>query len=166
MILLDVGIFHVICLNNENFSLKIHQNLAMNNKTINIILIIFVFVILVTLPFFVRLGVTADKVVVLVIAGITCGGNVSDLEKALQAKEGIASMEVDVHGGRVIAGFDSKKIRPDEIAATIAGLGYRNNVSEVLSIDQFRAKTGREPGIKKRYIRCSGGCGAREAVGE
>jgi mercuric ion binding protein len=138
----------------------------MKNKTINTILIIFVSAMLVKLAFFVRLGATADKVVVLQTAGITCGGCVADIEKALQAKEGIASMEVDVRGGRMIVGYDSKKIRPDEIAATIAGLGYRNMVSDVLNIEQFRAKTGREPGIKMRNIGCAGGCGTREAIGE
>jgi len=130
----------------------------MKNKTINTILIIFVTAMLVKLAFFVRLGATADKVVVLQTAGITCGGCVADIEKALQAKGGIASMEVDVRGGRVIVGFDSKKIRRDEIVAVISGLGYRVKVSEVLSIEQFRAKTCREPGIKMRYIGCAG-CG-------
>jgi mercuric ion binding protein len=156
MILLDAGIFLVSGLNDANLMSNIHQNIAMNNKTTNIILIIFVFVILVMLPFFVRFGATADNVVVLAVAGITCGGCVADLEKALQAKGGIASIEVDVRGSRVIVGFDSKKIRPDEIAAIISGSGYRNKVSEVLSKEEFMAKTGMEPGIKKRYIGCAG----------
>lgn len=138
----------------------------MKNKTINAILIIFVVVILVTLAFFVRLGATADKVAVLQTAGMMRGGCVSDIEKALQAKEGIASMEVDVNGGRVIVGFDSKKVRPGEIAAIISGLGYWNKVSEVLSKEEFRAKTGREPGINMGTVGCAGGCGTREAKGE
>src|ERR1039458_4434263 len=126
----------------------------MRNKTINTILIILVSATLITLAFFVRLGVTADKVAILQTAGITCGGSVAGIEKTLQSKGGVASVEVDVSGGRVIVGYDSMKIRPDEIAATIAGLGYRDKVSEVLSIEQFRAKTGREPGIKMRYLGC------------
>lgn len=138
----------------------------MKNKTINTILIIFVAVILGMLAFSVRQAATADKVVVLQAAGMMCGGCVADIEKALQAKEGIASMEIDVHGSRVIVGFDSRKIRPDEIAATIAGLGYRNKVSEVLSNEEFKAKTGREPGINMRTIGCAGGCGTGEAKGE
>jgi copper chaperone CopZ len=138
----------------------------MKNKTINTILIIFVSAMLATLAFFVRLGATADKVAVLQTEGMMCGGCVADIEKALQAKEGIAAMEVDVPGGRVIVGFDSKKIRLDEIVATIAGLGYRNKVSEVLSKEEFRAKTGEEPGSKIRTIGCAGGCGTSEAKGE
>ena len=138
----------------------------MKNKTINTILIIFVSSMLVTLAFFVRLGATADKVAVLQTAGMMCGGCAADIEKALQAKEGVASMEVDIRSGRVIVGFDSKKIKPDEIAATIADLGYRNNISKVLSKEEFRAKTGREPGIKTMTIGCAGGCGTREAKGE
>jgi copper chaperone CopZ len=161
-----VGIFLVKCLNVANFTFRVYQNPVMKNKTINTILIIFVTAMLVTLAFFVRLGATADNVVILQTADITRAGCFDDIEKTLQAKEGIASTEVDANVGRVIVGFDSKKIRPDEIAVIISGLGYRNNVSEVLSKEEFRAKTGREPGTNMRTIGCAGGCGTREAKGE
>jgi copper chaperone CopZ len=95
-----------------------------------------------------------------------CESSVADIEKALHAKGGVGSMEVDVHSGRVIVGYDSKQINPEQIAAAIDGLGYRDKVSEVLSVEQFRAQTGREPGIKTKTLGCAGGCGAREAKGE
>jgi copper chaperone CopZ len=57
-----------------------------------------------------------------------CGGCAAVIEKIFQAKGWIATMEVDVGDGRVIVSYDSIKIRSDEIAGTIAGLGYRNKV--------------------------------------
>ena len=96
---------------------------AMKNKIINTILIIFVSAMLVTLAFFVRHGATADKVAVLKTAGIMCGACVADIEKALQATGGVASMEVDIPAGLVTVAYDSRTAKPETLAETVTALG-------------------------------------------
>jgi periplasmic mercuric ion binding protein len=124
-------------------------------KILNFFLVIAAIAILAVLAFSVRIRPTADNVAVLRTSGMTCGGCGSKVEKALQAKAGVASVEVDVDGGRVVVGYDSKKIGPELLASTVAGAGYRSRVAELLSVEQFRAITGREPGGKYK----SAGCG-------
>ncbi|KAF0221229.1 MAG: heavy metal transport/detoxification [Geobacteraceae bacterium] len=131
-------------------------------KIINIVLVIAVVALLTAFAFSVRIKPTADNVAVLKTAGMTCGSCANDIEKALQAKRGVAAVEVDVDGGWVVVGFDSKKTELDVIASTVAGLGYRNRVAELLSVERFRAITGRDPGTKVKSMGCGGGCGNRK----
>lgn len=132
-------------------------------KIINIVLVIAVVALLAVFAFSVRIKPTADNVAALKTAGMTCGGCANDIEKALQAKRGVASVEVDVDGGWVVVGYDSKKIKPEVLASTVSGLGYRSRVAELLSVEQFRKITGRNPGERMtRKTGCGGGCGARK----
>lgn len=128
-------------------------------KVVNIVLVLAVVVMLGLFAFSVRISPTADNVAVLRTAGMTCGGCVTDIEKALRAKKGVAAVEVDLNGGWVIVCYDTKKIMPDAISATVAGAGYRNMVTELMNVKQFRAKTGRDPvAMAARQSGC--GCGA------
>ena len=131
----------------------------MKSKTINTILLILVVALLAVLASFVRIRATADNVAVLRTAGMTCGNCATDIEKALQAKKGVAGVEVDTNGGWVVVGYDSKKIRPELIASTVVGLGYWSKVVESMSVERFRMINGREPGAKARAVGCGGGCG-------
>ena len=131
-------------------------------KIFNIVLVLTAIALLVVFAFSVRIKPTADYVAVLRTAGITCGSCGSKIEKALQAKEGVASVEVDAYGGWVIVGYDSKKVKPEVIASTVSGLGYWSNVAELLRVERFRAITGRDPGAKMKSIGCGGGCGNRK----
>ena len=137
-----------------------HEGNNMKKGTIiNSVLVVAALTLLGIFAFAVRVKPSADNVAVLRTTGMTCGGCSNDITKALQAKSGVAAVEVDVKGGWVIVGYDSKKIVPDAISATIAGLGYWNRVAESLSVDQFRKITGREPGAAARQSGCGGGCG-------
>ncbi|HEY6009494.1 MAG TPA: heavy metal-associated domain-containing protein [Geobacteraceae bacterium] len=128
-------------------------------KIINIILVTAVVALLGVLAFAVRIKPTADNVAVLRTAGMTCGGCSTTIEKTLEAKRGVASVEVDVEGGWVIVGYDSKKIKPEVLASTVTGAGYGSRVAELLSVEQFRALTGRNPGEgMARKNGCGGGC--------
>ncbi|MCM2358489.1 MAG: heavy-metal-associated domain-containing protein [Geobacteraceae bacterium] len=132
-------------------------------KIINIVLVLAVVVLLSIFALAVRISPTADNVAVLRTAGMTCGSCANDIEKALQAEGGVASVEVDVDGGWVVVGYDSKKTGPDAIVSTVAGLGYRSKVAEQLSVEQFRKITGRNPGQGvTRKTGCGGGCGANK----
>ena len=131
-------------------------------KIINIVLVLGVTLLLVVIAFSVRIRPAADNVAVLITAGMTCGSCAGKIEKALQAKKGVASVEVDVDGGWVIVGYDSKKVKPEKIASAVSGLGYWSKVAELLSVERFRKITGRDPGAKMKSIGCGGGCGNRK----
>lgn len=94
----------------------------------------------------VRIRPTADNVAVLRTTGMTCGSCSTTIEKVLLAKKGVASVEFDVRGGTVVVGYDSKKTAPDELVSTLTGAGHGGGVERVLTIEQFRAMTGRYPG--------------------
>lgn len=129
-------------------------------KIINIVLVLATIALLGVFASSVRFKPTADNVALLRTAGMTCGGCSSNIEKALQSKKGVASVEVDVDGGWVVVGYDSKKIKPEVLASTVTGAGYWSRVAELLSVDQFRALTGRNPGEGvTRKAGCGGGCG-------
>jgi periplasmic mercuric ion binding protein len=115
-------------------------------KIINVVLVTAVVVLLGVVAFSIRIRPTADNVAVLRTAGMTCGGCSADIEKALQAQKGVASVEVDVTGGWVIVGYDSKKIKPEALVSTVSGAGFGSRVERLLSVEQFRTMTGRNPG--------------------
>jgi copper chaperone CopZ len=129
----------------------------MKNMTINTILIILVSATLGTLAFFVRLGATADRVVVLQAEGMTWGGSVASIEKALQSKRGVASVEVDVDNGGVAVAYDAKVIKPEILAQTVTALGYESSVAQNFSAEEYRAVTGRD--VASHSTAKSGGCG-------
>ena len=130
-------------------------------KTINAVLVTAVIAFLVVCAFSVRIKPTADNVAVLRTVGMTCGGCSASIEKALQKKKGVSSVEVDVAGGWVVVGYDSKKTKPEALASAVTGAGYQSSVAESLSVEQFRTLTGRNPGEGiKNKPGCDGGCGA------
>jgi copper chaperone CopZ len=114
-------------------------------KVINIVLLVIVIALLVAAAMFVRIRPTADSVAVLSTAGMTCDRCGSTLERALQARKGVAGVEVDVKGGRVVVGYDSKKTGPELLASTATEAGYRSSVAGMMSAEKFRAMTGRSP---------------------
>jgi len=126
---------------------------------INIVLVTTVVALLVVFAFSVRIRPAADNVAVLITAGMTCGSCAGKIEKALQAKKGVASVEVDVDRGWVIVGYDSKKVKPEVIASALSALGYRSKVAEFLSVERFRKITGRNPGEGVAGKTGCGGCG-------
>jgi len=127
-------------------------------RVVNTVSLLTVIALLVTGAMFVRIRPTADSVAVLSATGISCGGCGSAIERALQAKKGVAAVEVDVNGGRVIVGFDSKMIGPAGISSTVASLGYRNSVADCRSAEQFRKLTGRDPGKGWQSKGCGDSC--------
>lgn len=102
-------------------------------------------------------GVNADSVAVLKSQGVTCGSCAVRIEKALKEKPGVASVEVDVDAGRVIAAYDSKIAKPETLAETVTGLGYGSSILQVLSTEQYRAMTGRNATVQTAK---AGGCGS------
>ena len=127
-------------------------------NVINIVLLLAVIALLMTGAVFVRIRPAADRVAVLSAAGMTCDRCGSAIERALQAKKGVAAVEIDVEGGRVIVAYDSKTTNPAVISSTVGCLGYRNSIADCLSSEQFRKLTGRDPGMNGQAAGCGGCC--------
>lgn len=132
----------------------------MNTKKIpTAFLVIVAVTVLMVFAFWVRIGATADSVAVLKTTGMTCGSCSSKVTKALQSVKGVAVTEVDVDGGWVVVGYDTKAVRPEKLAEMVAGTGFTCTVSKVLTPEQFRQITGRKVG--QSGAGSSGCCGGK-----
>jgi copper chaperone CopZ len=129
----------------------------MKNKALNSCLILAVVVILAVFAVYVRVGATADQVVVLKTSGMTCGSCIAKVNKVLQSEKGVAATEVDLQGGFVIASYDSKLVAPAKLAQKVVGAGFASTVQAVLTPEQFKKMAGRE--IGKKPAAGSGCCG-------
>lgn len=130
------------------------------NKTITSILVILTLTVLVVLGFHVRIGATADSIAVLKTTGMTCGSCSSKISKALESVGGVAVTEVDVEGGWVIVGYDTKTVKPEKLAEEVKNTGFGSNVHVVLTPEQFKQITGRVVGQNAANSKgCGGGCG-------
>lgn len=127
---------------------------------VNVVLGFAVVALLGLFAFYVRISPPADHVAVLITTGMTGSCCSATIEKVLQAKKGVASVEVDVKKGLVVIGYDANKIRPEELAATVTGAGYGSRVQRLLTVEQYRTMTGRYPGQgMTTNVGC--GCGTR-----
>jgi len=133
----------------------------MTKKKSTSLLIIISIAILVVLALRVRIGATADSVAVLKTTGMTCGSCSSKISKALETLKGVAITEVDVEGGWVVIGYDTKTVKPDALAAQVNSTGFGSNVHMVLTPEQFKQITGREIGKKASPSGGCGGCGTK-----
>jgi copper chaperone CopZ len=120
---------------------------------------------LAVLGFSVRIGATADSVAVLKTTGMTCGSCSSKITKALKSVKGVAATEVDVEGGWVVVGYDTKSVKPDALAEKVAGVGFASNVYRVVTPEQFKQITGRDIGKKASSSGGCGGCGSKGGCG-
>lgn len=138
----------------------------MNKKRISTALLIIAAVtFLSVLAFKVKIGVTADSIAVLKTTGMTCGSCSSKISKALETLKGVAVTEVDVEGGWVVVGYDTKSVKPDVLAAQVVNTGFGSNVHMVLTPEQFKQLTGREIGKKATSAGGCGGCGSASGKG-
>jgi len=120
-------------------------------------LVIAAVTVLLVFAFRVRIAATADSVAVLRTTGMTCGSCSSKVTSALQSVKGVAVTEVDVDGGWVVVGYDTKTVKPESLAAKVSGTGFNSQVAEVLTPEQFRQRTGRTLG--QNTASASGCCG-------
>jgi copper chaperone CopZ len=129
------------------------------NTTINGIIITVAAVFLMALAFRVNAKTAADSIAVLKTTGMTCGSCSSKITTALEALKGVAVTEVDVEGGWVIVGYDTKTVTPEVLAQKVAGTGFASKVQFVLTPEQFKQTTGRYLGKKTELG--SGCCGGK-----
>jgi mercuric ion binding protein len=129
------------------------------SNIVNGIIITAAAVLLVTLAFHIKNGFTADSVAVLKTTGMTCGSCSRKITKALETLKGVAVTEVDVEGGWVVVGYDTKAVKPEALAEKVNGAGFGSNVQQVLTPEQFKQITGRD--IGKNAKPGSGCCGGK-----
>lgn len=128
----------------------------MKNKVLNSVLVLMAVIFLSVLAFHVRIGATADSVAVLKTSGMTCGSCSGKITRALEELRGVAATEVDIEGGWVIVGYDTKSLKPEKLAEKVKEAGFGSNVHVVLTPEQFKQIAGRGVGEKAG---ASGGCG-------
>jgi copper chaperone CopZ len=135
----------------------------MKNKVVNSCLVVAVVVILIVFAVYVRIGATADAVAVIKTSGMSCGMCASQVTKALESQRGVASTEVDVARGVVIAGYDSKQVAPAKLVQTVTEAGFDSKLQAVMTPEQFRKAGGRELGQRPAGSGCCGskGCGGK-----
>ncbi|TWJ19097.1 heavy-metal-associated domain-containing protein [Geobacter argillaceus] len=126
---------------------------------ITTLLLVAVVTLLTVLAFRVRVGATADSVAVLRTSGMTCGSCSTKISKALESLKGVAVTEVDVDGGWVIVGYDTKTVRPEALAEKVSTTGFGSNLYTVVTPEQFKQITGRD--IGQNAIVSSGCCGKK-----
>lgn len=129
------------------------------------LLVIGVITVLVVLAFRISVGATADSVAVLKTTGMTCGSCSSKITKALESLKGVAVTEVDVEGGWVVVGYDTKDVKPESLAEKVNGAGFGSKVHIVLTPEQFKQLTGRDIGNKASTSGGCGGCGTKGGCG-
>lgn len=138
----------------------------MNTKIITTLLLVMAVVsLLVILAFSVRIGATADSIAVLRTDGMTCSSCSSKISTALEALKGVAVTEVDVDGGWVVVGYDTKAVKPEALAEKVKSAGFGSNVHLVLTPEQFKGLTGRDIGKKAPSSGGCGGCGTKVGCG-
>lgn len=131
----------------------------MKIRTINIVLLVVAITLVSVFAFYVRIGATADSVAVLKTTGMTCGSCSNAISKELRGLKGVAVTEVDVAGGWVIVGYDTKIVKPESLAAKVKTAGFGSSVHLILTPEQFKQVTGRDIGAKARSGGCCGGKG-------
>lgn len=131
----------------------------MKNRIVNGVLVIAAATLLTLLAFYVRVGVTADSVAVLRTSGMTCSSCSGKITEVLQQVKGVAVTEVDVDGGWVLVGYDTRSVSPEVLAEKVTGSGFTSGVHRVLTPEQFRQITGRDIGRKAAAGGCCGGKG-------
>lgn len=137
----------------------------MSTKAINFAIVIGAATLLTLLAFYVRVGATADSVAILKTSGMTCSSCSSKISAALQGVKGVAATEVDVEGGWVIVGYDTKTVMPETLAEKVNGSGFVSGVHQILTPAQFKQITGRDIGKNASSSGGCGGCGAKGGCG-
>ena len=136
----------------------------MNTKILTtLLLVIAAITVLVVFALRVGGGAIADSVAVLQTKGMTCGSCSSKITKALETLKGVAVTEVDVNGGWVIVGYDTKSVKPGALAEKVTGAGFDSKVHVILTPEQFKQITGRDIGAKAAQL--SGCCGGNGGCG-
>lgn len=131
-------------------------------KICTTLLVVAVVAMLALLAMRVRVGATADSVAVLRTSGMTCSSCSEKITRSLESVKGVAVTEVDVNGGWVIVGYDTKVVRPEALAEKVSTAGFGSSLYTVVTPEQFKQVTGRNIG---QNVASSAGCCGKKGGG-
>ena len=63
------------------------------------------------------------------VTGMTCGGCVSSVTKALKAVSGVSDVQVSLSAGEATVQFDERLTSPDRLKSAVLQAGYGVNAS-------------------------------------
>jgi len=72
------------------------------------------------------------------ITGMTCGGCVSNVSKALKAISGVEDVEVSLAAGEATVQFDERRTSPDQLKSAVKGAGYGVDATEAAHAQQSK----------------------------
>ena len=125
----------------------------MKPESRNVLILLIVALCLVTFGLVMQFDAAVNAVAVLQTEGMTCGSCAGKVEKVLLERGGVASVQVNVQQGIVIASYDARAVDPRFLAAAISRTGFPSRLREVMSMQEFRALVAGGAGCS------SGGCG-------
>ncbi len=64
------------------------------------------------------------ETITLTVGGMTCGGCVASIGRALESKAGVVSVDASLETGRVQVEFDAQSIDRGGIEAAVEGAGF------------------------------------------
>ncbi len=76
------------------------------------------------------MGKQDEKMLTILVTGMTCASCVRRVERALSKKEGVASASVNFAAEKATVEYDPKATGPEELISTIEGAGYGTDVRE------------------------------------
>jgi mercuric ion binding protein len=108
-------------------------------------------------------AVNATASTELSVQGMTCESCAVAIRTALAGAPGVGEVTVDVEGGRATVKYDPARAKPEQIAATITGLGYPTTVGTSATPAAPSAATSSEPFGPDPAITaiCQAGCAAQ-----
>ena len=109
---------------------------------VNLLLVVAAVFLVAVFAFSVRLEASADRVTVLTADGITCGGCVARINRALEAEHGVASVSVDEAAGRVVVAHDSRAVTPEVLSKRVTVAGYGCRVLQTQTAEEYRKTSG------------------------
>jgi len=72
------------------------------------------------------------------ITGMTCGGCVSNVSKALKAISGVEDVKVSLAAGEATVQFDERRTTPDQLKSAVKGAGYGVDATEAAHAQQSK----------------------------
>ena len=58
------------------------------------------------------------------VTGMTCGGCVTKVTRALKASDGVGDVKVSLSSGDVTVHYDERRTSPDQLKLAVTGAGY------------------------------------------
>lgn len=116
-------------------------------QTRNILTIVAVTLALVFFGLVLQFEAAANAVAVFQVQGINSTASAQVVQKSFEETAGVAAVRLDPSRGMLLAVFDARAVDPRSVASSLSRKGFPTQISELMTIDEYRKVTG------------TGGCG-------